>query len=139
MERAFGLLVGRWGIFWKRLLCHQSRYRLVIRAAVRLHNIAQSYACEWTAQDEMGARQRAAMHGAAQAAGEPEDLGTELDPSASDEVCGRNREEWRRQRETHGRSSHHAAPVPARTRRQALSAALARSGLQRPAPRLAGD
>ena len=64
VERAFGLLVGRWGIFWKRLLCHQSRYRLVIRAAVRLHNIAQSYACEWTAQDEMGARQRAAMHGA---------------------------------------------------------------------------
>ena len=146
VERAFGLLVGRWGIFWKRLLCAPDKQRLVIGAAVRLHNIAQEYACEWSAQDEGRARRRAerraessAPGGAAGEDGE-QDQGTEVDTSASDEVSQRSSgADWRRRRDTEGAPSHHAAPEPSRARRDRITAALANAGLQRPAPRLAPD
>ena len=145
VERAFGLLVGRWGIFWKRLLCAPDKQRLVIGAAVRLHNIAQEYACEWSAQDEGRARRRAERRAAEQrtgrggAAGEDEqDQGTEVDTSASDEVSQRSSgSDWRRRRDTEGAPSHHAAPEPSRARRERITAALSNARLQRPAPRLA--
>lgn len=138
MERAFGLLVGRWGVFWKKLSCKPARYKLVIQAAVRLHNIAQGYACDWTAREEAQARRRAASY--ARTEGEEDDAGTQVDTSASDEVrrprygaacpsgAGSGRYDL-------GRTSHHATVVPSRQRRAQIAAALARAGLARPAPR----
>eukprot|EP01138_Halocafeteria_seosinensis_P009305 gb/GECG01009509.1/.p1 GENE.gb/GECG01009509.1/~~gb/GECG01009509.1/.p1 ORF type:complete len:440 (+),score=36.00 gb/GECG01009509.1/:1-1320(+) len=40
IERAFGLLVERWGIFWRPLRCAYSRWTLVCAVAAKLHNYA---------------------------------------------------------------------------------------------------
>jgi hypothetical protein len=39
IERAFGILTQRWGIFWRPLECAMDRWSLVIQAAAKLHNI----------------------------------------------------------------------------------------------------
>ena len=40
MEQAFGILVQRWGIFWKPLLFHIDSAMHVLSAAIRLYNFA---------------------------------------------------------------------------------------------------
>ncbi len=42
IERAFGLLVGRWGVFWRPLRVEFSKISLVIGVACKLHNICVS-------------------------------------------------------------------------------------------------
>jgi hypothetical protein len=39
IERAFGILVARWGIFWRPLQCAFDRQPLVINVAAKLHNL----------------------------------------------------------------------------------------------------
>lgn len=39
MERAFGVLINRWGIFWRPLQCCYTRWRLIIQVTFCLHNI----------------------------------------------------------------------------------------------------
>ena len=39
VERAFGLLVARWGIFWRPLRVSVDKIPLVIRVCCKLHNI----------------------------------------------------------------------------------------------------
>ena len=39
IERAFGILVRRWGIFWRPLTVHFTRWRLVLRVCAKLHNL----------------------------------------------------------------------------------------------------
>lgn len=39
VERAFGLLVGRWGIFWRPLCVSFHKIPLIIRVACKLHNL----------------------------------------------------------------------------------------------------
>ena len=39
IERAFGILVRRWGIFWRALQCDMSRWSLITRVCAKLHNI----------------------------------------------------------------------------------------------------
>lgn len=39
IERAFGMLTRRWGIFWRPLQCAQDRWALVCNVAAKLHNI----------------------------------------------------------------------------------------------------
>ena len=38
IERAFGLLTKRWGIFWRPLSCRQSKWSTVCTVAAKLHN-----------------------------------------------------------------------------------------------------
>ena len=38
IERAFGILVRRWGIFSRPLSCHYDRWRLILQVTARLHN-----------------------------------------------------------------------------------------------------
>jgi hypothetical protein len=38
IERAFGMLTKRWGIFWRPLSCQFIRWSLVVTAAAKLHN-----------------------------------------------------------------------------------------------------
>jgi hypothetical protein len=38
IERAFGLLTKRWGVFWRRLECAMERWGLVCNVAAKLHN-----------------------------------------------------------------------------------------------------
>lgn len=39
IERAFGILTRRWGIFWRPLVCDFARWTLVIRVCAKLHNL----------------------------------------------------------------------------------------------------
>jgi len=39
IERAFGILVNRWGIFWRPLLVSMEHIPLIVRVACKLHNI----------------------------------------------------------------------------------------------------
>jgi DDE superfamily endonuclease len=39
IERAFGLLTRRWGIFWRPLQCGYGRWHLIARVCAKLHNI----------------------------------------------------------------------------------------------------
>jgi hypothetical protein len=39
IERAFGILVQRWGILWRDLACAQSRWALVATVCAKLHNL----------------------------------------------------------------------------------------------------
>jgi hypothetical protein len=39
IERAFGLLTKRWGIFWRELSCNFKRWPLIIMVCCKLHNI----------------------------------------------------------------------------------------------------
>lgn len=39
IERAFGLLTRRFGIFWRPLQCDHSRWHLVVRVCAKLHNL----------------------------------------------------------------------------------------------------
>lgn len=39
IERAFGLLTRRFGIFWRALACDFSRWHLIIRVCAKLHNV----------------------------------------------------------------------------------------------------
>jgi len=38
VERGFGMLVMRWGIFWRKLTCDFERWTLVISVCMKLHN-----------------------------------------------------------------------------------------------------
>ena len=38
VERGFGMLIMRWGIFWRKLTCDYERWSLVISAGMKLHN-----------------------------------------------------------------------------------------------------
>ena len=46
VERAFGMMVKRWGIFWRPLLSSYSRWRLVISVCAQLHNLCIDGNCE---------------------------------------------------------------------------------------------
>ena len=39
VERAFDLVMKRWGIFWRPLACSYNRWRLIIQVTFALHNI----------------------------------------------------------------------------------------------------
>jgi hypothetical protein len=39
IERAFGILTARWGIFWRPLSCEFSKWSVVIRVCAKLHNL----------------------------------------------------------------------------------------------------
>jgi hypothetical protein len=39
IERAFGLLVARWGIFWRPLQCSFNKWTLVMNVCAKLHNV----------------------------------------------------------------------------------------------------
>jgi hypothetical protein len=39
IERAFGMLINRWGIFWRELDCSFCRWPLVISVCIKLHNV----------------------------------------------------------------------------------------------------
>lgn len=39
IERAFGLFIGCWGLFWRPLSVAKSRIPLIVRCAMKLHNI----------------------------------------------------------------------------------------------------
>ena len=39
IERAFGLLVARWGIFWRALRYSQAQIELIVQVCMKLHNI----------------------------------------------------------------------------------------------------
>jgi hypothetical protein len=39
IERAFGILVARWGIFWRPLKFHQVEVELIVQVCCKLHNI----------------------------------------------------------------------------------------------------
>ena len=39
IERAFALLVKRWGILWRPILCDYSRWTLVLTVCAKLHNL----------------------------------------------------------------------------------------------------
>jgi hypothetical protein len=39
IERAFGILTRRWGIFWRPLACDISRWNIVMRVCAKLHNL----------------------------------------------------------------------------------------------------
>jgi hypothetical protein len=39
IERAFGMLVKRWGIFWRKFLFSQERWSMVIITCMKLHNV----------------------------------------------------------------------------------------------------
>jgi hypothetical protein len=39
IERAFGMLVRRWGILWRPLICSYERWSLVIMTVMKLHNL----------------------------------------------------------------------------------------------------
>ena len=39
IERAFGLLTRRWGIFWRPLQCDYGRWHIIARVCAKLHNI----------------------------------------------------------------------------------------------------
>jgi hypothetical protein len=39
VERAFGILVSRWGIYWRPLSCDYDRWRLILQVTARLHNL----------------------------------------------------------------------------------------------------
>jgi hypothetical protein len=39
IERAFGMLVRRWGIFWRPLICSYERWSLVVLTCMKLHNL----------------------------------------------------------------------------------------------------
>ena len=39
IERAFGMLTRRWGIFWRPLTCDMSRWPLIITVCAKLHNV----------------------------------------------------------------------------------------------------
>jgi len=41
IEQAFGILVRRWGILWRRLECHMSKWSLIVMCCMKLHNICQ--------------------------------------------------------------------------------------------------
>ncbi len=43
IERAFAVLVKRWGIFWRPLLCDMSRWSLLTRVCAKLHNLCIEY------------------------------------------------------------------------------------------------
>lgn len=38
VERGFGMLIMRWGIFWRKLTCDYERWSLIITACIKLHN-----------------------------------------------------------------------------------------------------
>jgi len=39
IERAFGILTRRWGIFWRPLQCDPSKWTLIIQVCAKLHNV----------------------------------------------------------------------------------------------------
>jgi hypothetical protein len=39
IERAFGILIQRWGIFWRPLRCSMENIVLIITVAIKLHNL----------------------------------------------------------------------------------------------------
>ena len=39
IERAFGLLSSRWGIFWRPLQCDYGRWNVIARVCAKLHNV----------------------------------------------------------------------------------------------------
>jgi hypothetical protein len=39
IERAFGIYIRRWGIFWRPLIFHHSRWSLVCSVCAKLHNL----------------------------------------------------------------------------------------------------
>jgi hypothetical protein len=39
IERAFGMLIKRWGIFWRPLTCSYERWSLVVMVCMKLHNL----------------------------------------------------------------------------------------------------
>jgi hypothetical protein len=39
IERAFGLLTRRWGIFWRPLTCDHGRWHLIATVCAKLHNL----------------------------------------------------------------------------------------------------
>jgi hypothetical protein len=45
IERAFGMLTKRWGIFWRPLTCQFNRWSLVITVAAKLHNYCIDAKC----------------------------------------------------------------------------------------------
>jgi hypothetical protein len=38
IERAFGVLTQRWGVFWRELKCSFDKWTLVVTVAAKLHN-----------------------------------------------------------------------------------------------------
>lgn len=57
IERAFGLLVQRWGIFWRPLRVDMQRIPLIITVACKLHNICiDRFGCETVAPHIGGPR-----------------------------------------------------------------------------------
>jgi hypothetical protein len=43
IERAFGILVQRWGILWRELTCAHSRWPLVVAVCAKLHNLCTDF------------------------------------------------------------------------------------------------
>jgi hypothetical protein len=43
IERAFGLLTRRFGIFWRPLNCDYARWHVIIRVCAKLHNLCVDF------------------------------------------------------------------------------------------------
>ncbi|MGH7974145.1 MAG: transposase family protein [bacterium] len=42
VEQAFGILVRRWGVFWRRMEVHMKYWPLIIMCCIKLHNVCRN-------------------------------------------------------------------------------------------------
>ena len=112
VECAFGMLVGRWGILWRRLDTHLSTAQHIIRAVLALHNFCIDERCPL-----VGDMRDRHDH--------DRDLRGNSSPVFTDMVNGHAGMPYRPRRDAAARRQH--------DRRDHLAAAIADAGLERPA------
>ena len=61
VERAFGLLVGRWGLLWRPLKVKGRNRAVMLDAIVRLHNLCVDETVDWSMREEQQVREAAGL------------------------------------------------------------------------------
>jgi len=60
IEQAFGILVRRWGILWRRLECSMKHWSLIVLCCMKLHNVCIDYKLKH--EHPFQARQQFGLH-----------------------------------------------------------------------------
>jgi hypothetical protein len=145
VERAFGLLVGRWGLLWRPLKVKGRNRAVMLDAIVRLHNLCVDETVDWSMREEQQVREAAGLVRTADGRWMERDNVTKL--AGTEVPCNAHAEAARRGNDgatdascgtgpasaDAGSRPHRRVPsTAAAVRRAAIPAALGRAGKTRP-------